>query len=328
VYSDAGGVPGTLLTQGSRSGPTNGAWNSVSTATISVTAGTPYWIARLALSGGDLVTRVNPLVTNPDRVDTRFNTALPATFVPGGSWPHLTSMFAGAGTGATPTPTPIPTPTPTPVPTPTPTPPAGGAFTCTQFIGFSVTTSWFSNAGGFQAVTALDQSRYQLMWAGGGAVHYWADPTYPGWTFGVSNPTPCALNSLAPDRVVMDITEDFYIDDPVNGGVARVATDIRNVIATIRSKYPSVRQIYLEPIVGGPGLDTCGRVRAAVNHPYLKQAIDQVIAGGVGFDVRRGPDPTVQNCTQYVDSVGHLDSPGQQAAGQFMGNWYAANAPR
>ncbi len=52
VYSDIGGNPGTLLTQGTISSPANGAWNRVAVPTVNVTAGSRYWLVLLAPSGG------------------------------------------------------------------------------------------------------------------------------------------------------------------------------------------------------------------------------------------------------------------------------------
>jgi hypothetical protein len=122
LYADAAGVPGTLLAQGTTTSVQNGTWNSVAITATTLTAGTPYWIARLALAGGEVITRVDNGAPNPDRVDSRTNASLPGTFSAAGSWPHRTSMYAAAASGPTPTP-PTPTPpTPTP-PTPTPTPP-------------------------------------------------------------------------------------------------------------------------------------------------------------------------------------------------------------
>jgi hypothetical protein len=332
IYADASGVPGALLTQGRSTTVQNGAWNSVSIPAYSLSAGTPYWLARLSLAGGDLVTRVNPSQPNPDRADTRANLTLPATFSPGGSFPHRTSMYAdGAGAAtpapsASPTPTSTATPVPTPTATPTTTPTPSGSFACTQTIGYSQTMSWYSDGNGFQA-SAVDNTRHQILWQNGGAVHYWADPNDSIWSNSFLD-FRCASSSTAPDRIVMDVTEDFYLDDPANGGVTRVAQDIRNVIATLRSKYPSVRQIYLQPVVGGPDGSTCTvggvRVRASVNHPYIDQAIRDVIAGQPGFDVRAGPVTRVASCSDYADSTGHLNSTG--AVGRAIGDWYAVNA--
>jgi hypothetical protein len=97
LYADAGGVPGALLAQGSRSGAPGGAWLSIAIPPTTLTAGQPYWIARLAQAGGDLVTRIDPSAANPDRTDSVTSATLPATFTPGGSWPHRTSMYASAG---------------------------------------------------------------------------------------------------------------------------------------------------------------------------------------------------------------------------------------
>jgi hypothetical protein len=94
LYSDASGVPGTLLAQGSRGALQNGAWNTLTIPATSLTAGQRYWIARLSQAGGSLVTRIDPAATNPDRTDTRNSTSFPTTFSPGGSWSHRTSMYA------------------------------------------------------------------------------------------------------------------------------------------------------------------------------------------------------------------------------------------
>lgn len=51
LYTDNGGHPGTLLAQGSLSGPVAGTWNAVSIPTTSLTSGTTYWLALLGASG-------------------------------------------------------------------------------------------------------------------------------------------------------------------------------------------------------------------------------------------------------------------------------------
>lgn len=52
LYTDNGGHPGTLLAQGSLSGPAAGDWNAVSIATTSLTSGTTYWLTLLGAAGG------------------------------------------------------------------------------------------------------------------------------------------------------------------------------------------------------------------------------------------------------------------------------------
>jgi hypothetical protein len=146
----------------------------------------------------------------------------------------------------------------------------------------------------------------------------------------------------------MDITESFWIGDVCGShafddcsagsdtSVARVAQDIRNVVATIRSKYPSARQIYLKPLVGGPPgggqcyvADSTGAthpIRAIQNSPLIAQAIAQV---ATGTDLLATPQWGVRDCNDFYDDgqyVGHL-SPFNDAKpriGQMIGTWFAA----
>jgi hypothetical protein len=358
LYSDAAGAPGTLLAQGSRTTAQNGTWNAVAVSATTITSGTAYWIARLATSGGSLVSRVNAAVANPDRVDTRTLAALAATFSPGASYPHLTSMYAGnaSSPGVSPTPAPtlksLPSPTPAPVatapPTPTPTPtrippPNPNALVCTEMLGFSQTGNIWSLQrspnDAFESV--VDGTRYQARIVDGGAVWRWADPTFSGWSG--SPISPCTANAFAPDRAIVDVTESFWIGDVCGShpfddcsagadtSVARVTRDIRAVVATIRSIYPSVRQIILMPMVGGPpGGGQCliagHPIRAIQNAPLIAQAIAQV-ANGV--DILATPQWGVRDCYDFYDDgqyVGHL-SPFNDAKpriGQQIGAWFAA----
>jgi hypothetical protein len=86
IYSDDSNKPGTLLTTGSVSAPTAGAWNSVSVAPIGLTSGTRYWLAALG-TGGTLrfrdATRSSYRSASSSQTTL---TALPATFAVGASF--------------------------------------------------------------------------------------------------------------------------------------------------------------------------------------------------------------------------------------------------
>ena len=45
IYANASGKPGALLAQGQITNPTTGAWNSVTVSSVTITAGTTYWLA-------------------------------------------------------------------------------------------------------------------------------------------------------------------------------------------------------------------------------------------------------------------------------------------
>ncbi|MGH2491101.1 MAG: hypothetical protein ACRDF9_06280, partial [Candidatus Limnocylindria bacterium] len=298
LYTDVSGTPATLIAQGTSTSVQNGAWNSVTVAPTDVVAGTRYWIARLALAGGAIVTRVNPGVPNPDRVDTRVNTELPSSFSPGASFLHLTSMFAGTPTGGTPTPPPA---------TPTPSPSAS----CTVVLGFSQTNGWYS--AGFETAVGAG-ANWELRWQNGGsAFPEWADPSFTGWTDPSQPISPCAQNALTPTRAVLNITGHDY-----QNNVATWRTRIENWMTTTRGKYGNI-PIFLQPVVGGPNHTTlCPSnqapagsppyYRASYNHPYINQAIDQIVAAGTAM---RGADPVVSSCADYMayyvgDYSGHL----------------------
>jgi hypothetical protein len=84
LYANASGHPGTLLTQGSSTALTNGAWNSISVPAVSVIQGTSYWIAILGTQSG--VPRFrdrNPGSCSSETSSQTTLTALPATWTTG-----------------------------------------------------------------------------------------------------------------------------------------------------------------------------------------------------------------------------------------------------
>ena len=93
LYSTSGSNPSTLLASGVVSNPTVNAWNNVSIPSVSVTAGTKYWIAILNPAGGTIQFRVKGNAqsgTNSQSSAQSNLTSLPATWSPGSVWP--TSM--------------------------------------------------------------------------------------------------------------------------------------------------------------------------------------------------------------------------------------------
>jgi hypothetical protein len=311
IYGDASGVPGTLLAQGSRTGVIANSWNSVSIVPIDITAGTPYWIARLAVAGGSVVTRGNNAAGNPDRVDTRTLSSLPQTFSPGASFPHRASMYAGTAAGGTPPPTPSPTTAPTPTPTAGPTAtPGGGA--CMEIIGFSQTMQWYFGGSGNEFRAQMSPGATQLRWAGGAAIDSWADP---GFWPGLSN--ACSSGSAAPDRVVLNISGGH------NSDVGWWRDQTRQAVANVRRHHPGLQTVYLQPVVGGPGHGACFingvQVRATFNEPFIAQAIDQLVAEGVGA---WGANPLAHSCADFADDIGHLTDAAKGAIAFDVGVFY------
>jgi hypothetical protein len=222
---------------------------------------------------------------------------------------------------ATPTPNPSATPKATTKPTTAPVKTQAaaqpGSYSCTLFLGYSQTDNWFSN---FESKVA-DQGKYEEIWVSAGAAHNWSDAGYAGW--GQPIKSACSQNSTSPDRIVLDITHDAYLDQQASTAVSYMNGVIRGWINMARHKYPSVKQIVLQPVVGGPNHSVCkygsDNVRATVNHPYIWTAIGQVANGA---DIVIGNDSSVGDCSQYRDWGGHLNDAGVATLGSQIASFY------
>ncbi len=160
---------------------------------------------------------------------------------------------------------------------------------------------------------------WELRWVGGGSIGNWADPNYTGWTDDSNQVDGCAQNSSAPDRALLNISDDFHSD------TSYWVTETTAAMNNLRRKYPSVRQIILQPVVGGPGGGQCtfngSVVRASFNFPYINQAIAQMANGS---SVVAGDAPTVRTCADYADNIGHLTDDAKGPIGDQIAAFYLA----
>jgi hypothetical protein len=100
LYSNnASNNPGTLLAQATATGPTKGAWNSVSISAVAITAGTKYWIAVLSPTGAGVYQFRDVGAGGPTQNSSQKNLAtLPATWSPGPNWANAPmSAYAVVG---------------------------------------------------------------------------------------------------------------------------------------------------------------------------------------------------------------------------------------
>lgn len=202
---------------------------------------------------------------------------------------------------------------PSPTPSTSPSPP-GGQYTCTELVGFSQTRQWSLDVPDFQ--DSVGDAAWQVRWAPGGAIYFWADPEYEGWDGAAES--PCSTDADAPARVVLTITSQNYEND-----ASSFVIWIEDAVEVVRSRFPSVEQIVLQPVVGGPGNGSCvrddgGEVRASHNHPLIDAAIAQVVGG----DVVAGPSPEVPTCDDYADSAGHLEDAARASIAQTIADGY------
>ena len=95
-------------------------------------------------------------------------------------------------------------------------------------------------------------------------------------------------------------------------------------MATVRSQRPTVTQIVLQPVVGGPDNGLCQQrgstVRASENHPVIDEAIR--IVAGANSDVVVGYSPEVPSCDGYRDQLGHLTDAARGSVGAAIAAAY------
>jgi hypothetical protein len=98
LYSDDAGHPGTLLTQGVRTGLTALGWNDVAVPRAALRSGEPYWIALLGLGSGNLRFRDGVGFSCHSEVSrsTTLST-LPGTWQTGGVWASCDLAANAAG---------------------------------------------------------------------------------------------------------------------------------------------------------------------------------------------------------------------------------------
>jgi hypothetical protein len=86
LYTDDGGHPGALLTQGAVAAKADG-WNAVDVAGAELTAGQRYWVALLGTGTGQIAFRDQPdACTSETTPDSLVLDALPKTWTTGATW--------------------------------------------------------------------------------------------------------------------------------------------------------------------------------------------------------------------------------------------------
>ena len=192
-------------------------------------------------------------------------------------------------------------------------------FACTEVLGFSQSWEWFTGRalserrGNVDVPAQVFLNAWQGRFEFGAAVELWSDPGFHGWDGTYLSPQMCARNAV--DRIIFNVSG-------ASREVQQWAHDIVEVLDVLREKYPAVRRIVLQPVVGAePG--QCGDVRAAQNHPLLVSAIASVAAADRNPQIIAGPAPTVANCDHFTDLLGHLSPSGAQYVHELLRNQYS-----
>ncbi len=194
-------------------------------------------------------------------------------------------------------------------------PQAKEEFSSNLVIGYSQVQQWYR---AFEA--GVDDARWELLWNGGAGVDRWSDPEFAGWKNALVS--PCRERSGDPDRVVLSVS------GPYGDKVDTWAEKIRATVANVRTRYKNARRIVILPVVGGHDHHACpapgrgGTVRAASQHPHIRQAIEKVVAEDKTGLLALGPCPHVRSCADYRDALGHLAAGGEGPVGREIAEFF------
>jgi hypothetical protein len=187
-----------------------------------------------------------------------------------------------------------------------------GPFTCTLVVGLFTTSQWFSGMmpGGASKtflMDGVDATKWEGKQTKYAYIEKWEDPTNAVWSLALTN--PCATNSATPDRVVfvgfspaIPADQDYAMYSKLSTNQMDWETLLNGVIATIKMKYPSAKEIDILTMGRAPNNMLCSNNNDVdtIIQPYEDAAYEAVAAASGGFVVV-GPKYYVPDCnTSYI----------------------------
>jgi hypothetical protein len=203
-----------------------------------------------------------------------------------------------------------------------------------MYIGAYLSMEWYN--AGFE--DKVDDDKWQLKWHHHGYVTEWRKADSPFWgdtgdpnndAQGSPIQSKCTTNSDKPDRIVF-----LVIDWEIETEEVWVA-GLKEMVANVKAKYPSVKRLDLMTMVRcpnnmmcnpnadyGPGANPVAGRQDCYVTPEEDAAIAKVIADDPSF-VAAGPKPQMAECNPSHDGA-HMTGAGNQQAAIDIGTFYAA----
>jgi len=184
------------------------------------------------------------------------------------------------------------------------------SFTCSLIMGAGQTLQWFN--GGFES--AVGTAKWEIKATDNTYTEAWANPANAFWNLAVLS--PCATNATMPDRVL------FVVYSKTITAEADWETQINKVMANIKTKFPSVKQIDLLSMVRGPEDKICGTAVATVVSAAQDQAA-QAVADSSGGMIKVGPQYFAPTCAAFATTNNtNLTPAGAAAVAQMLSAAY------
>ncbi len=182
-------------------------------------------------------------------------------------------------------------------------------FACTELIGLWVASQWWDS---FEK--GVENPHWQFMFQHHGYLEQFADTASPYWANAVSS--KCTTGTATPDRVV------FLPFSLSLATLEQWTTNLTQVVATMKTKFPGVKRIELMTTLRSPGNLPCANDTDpnTVVPAYVDQAIETVAAGSGGL-VTVGPKIELMSCDWWAGGT-DLTGAGNTGAGQLLASYY------
>jgi hypothetical protein len=204
-----------------------------------------------------------------------------------------------------------------------------GPFTCNLVLGLFTTSQWFNgtNPGGATKdflMAGVDATKWESKTLKYAYIEKWIPANSSNWTLPLNN--PCATNSMTPDRVVfVGFSPGTVSTDQTETGWE---TLLNGMIATIKMKYPSVKEIDLLTMGRAPNNTLCSNNNDVwtVIPAYEDAAYAAVAAASTTFPIVVGPKYYVPDCNSYefANDTDYTVA-GSNAIAQQLATYYAAH---
>ncbi len=205
----------------------------------------------------------------------------------------------------------------------------------TELLGYSQTYQWYTgqplNLGkleyaqflknpciGFkQANDFLEKydqiESWQAKFRFGGDLTDWKNPNYDGWKGGSNHCLRYSSDRV--ERLIFNISGQTRTQE-------QWEADIKCVLKIIKANYQNLKQLYLQPVIGG--INNQSNIRSIINHPVILHAIEHVVEQSEWDILRIGAALTMEEA-YFSDIIGHLTDDGAKKAKEFMFKFYDSN---
>ena len=185
------------------------------------------------------------------------------------------------------------------------------SYGCTLVIGCFQTSQWFD--AGFE--TAVGSDKWEIKADHNTFTENWASPTDAFWNLPVAS--PCAKDPNAPDRVLFISYSKTLMTEQA------WETQLSQVVANVKTKFPSVKQLELLGMVRAPNNEMCANNDnpSTIVKPEQDQALQAVADKSAGM-VKLGPKYFAPSCDSFVTNNTNLTPAAAAAIAPTLSDLY------